>query len=80
MREVHFKNKNAKHGVYIKGKRIEFQNGKAFVSEEEAQAIEEMADKDYKVMPLEPVESVKLETTKEKKSKKSKGSKKKKGG
>lgn len=69
MREVHFKNKNAKHGVYIKGKRIEFENGKAFVTEEEAQIIEDMGDKDYKVMQLESVESVKLETKKETKSK-----------
>ena len=69
MREVHFKNKNAKHGVYIQGKRIEFVNGKAFVTEEEAKIIEDMADEDYKVIPLESVESVKLENTKEVKSK-----------
>lgn len=72
MIEVEFKNKTAKHGLRVKGKRIQFIDGKAFVSEDEAKAIMDVGDKDYRI--IKPVEPVK-EDVKPKKAKKGKGKK-----
>ena len=55
MREVRFKNKNAKHRLRVNGKFISFENGTAEVNEAEAKAITAMENDDYKVMPSNPV-------------------------
>lgn len=70
MREVQFKNKQAKHSLLVKGKRVEFVDGKAFVSEEEARLIEERGDKDYTVKPSEKVHVKESEPVKEEPKKK----------
>lgn len=64
MVEVKFKNKDANHSVLINGKFIKFKEGKAEVSEVDAEAIKNLKDPAYDVMeskkPIEePVKKIK---------------------
>lgn len=50
MVEIEFKNKKADHSLNLKGKFIKFKNGKAEVSEIDAEAIKNLHDPDYTVL------------------------------
>lgn len=49
MKEVQFKGKG-NHRLMVKGKLLKFEEGKAMVTEEDAELIKSMKDKDYKVV------------------------------
>lgn len=53
MKEVLFKNKEANHGLRLNGKRIQFKEGKAKVSDAEAEQIKEMNNPDYTIVEPE---------------------------
>ena len=56
MREIRIKNKKSNHKLRLDGKNIQFVNGKATVTDSEAELIEEQGSPEYKVMPEIPVE------------------------
>lgn len=71
MREVRFKNKEAKHSLNVQGKMISFKDGVAKVNDNEAEAISKLDNSDYEVVPTaEPKEKPSKPVKKSRKPKK----------